>query len=352
MADKPGRRRQTGDSLGDRIPLGRGRARLPAISFVELELHRSSLVLHCYRMLGSIHDAEDLAQETLARAWRAIAGFEGRSSIRTWLFRIATRQCLDLLQGRNESFVRAGAIDPEALVAVAVEPFPDDVARAQEKLNPEARYSARESIQAAFLAAIHNLTPNARAAPILRDVLGWPASEVGDLLGWTPGAVHVALHRARATIRAARNADLSRTSVSTQQRELLQEYIEAWEKADWSRLASLLRRDVVFRMPPQELLIRGPSAVASFFSQQIGPTDHFLMKPTRANGRPAFAAYLRRRSERTFHAHAVQTLAIRGSAIAGIVTFLDATLIPKFGLPATIKRRTGTSQLTSQGRLV
>src|SRR5215211_2385211 len=247
-----------------------------------VEPYRRTLEIHCYRMLGSPHDAEDVVQETLLRAWRGLDSFHRRASVHTWLYRIATNACLDELRRRPRR--------PEP-----VQPFPD--ARVEEAASPAydpaARYAQREGIELALLSAIQHLPGRQRAVLILRDVLGWTAPEAAELLDSTVAAVNSALQRARATIDAQLPAT-SRTSAGAGQRELLARYVDAWERVDIDGLVALLREDAVMRMPPQRML-RGPEAIGRFFREEAagGDIGRVAVRPTSANGRPAVAMHVR-----------------------------------------------------------
>jgi RNA polymerase sigma-70 factor (ECF subfamily) len=232
--------------------------------------YRRALEVHCYRMLGSIHDAEDVVQDTLLRAWRAFSRFERRSSVETWLYRIATNACLDELEKRPRR---------------EVEPYPDD--RLQDVdtsiADPAARYALHEGMELAFLTAIQRLPGRQRAVLILRDVLGWSASESAELLDSTVTAVNSALQRARATIEA--EAPAHRVAPGRGfQRELLRRYVDAWERADMRALVELLREDAVLTMPPQAE-VTGAGAIVAFFADKCGAA--FAASPTWVNGAPA-----------------------------------------------------------------
>ena len=220
-----------------------------------VEPYRRALEVHCYRMLGSVQDAEDVSQDTLLRAWRSFARFEGRSSVETWLYRIATNACLDELEKRPRRIV---------------EPYPDSRLEDADTsiADPAARYALREGMELAFLTAIQRLPGRQRAVLILRDVLGWTGAETADLLETTVTAVNSALQRARATIEAEAPARVVAPGRRTQ-RELLRRYVDAWERADMQALVALLREDAVLTMPP-EGAIAGAGAIAAFFAARCG----------------------------------------------------------------------------------
>ncbi len=245
-----------------------------------VEPYRRTLEVHCYRMLGSVHDAEDAAQETLLRAWRSLDRFEGRSSVNTWLYRIATNVCLDELERRPK---RAEPV---------VEPYPDErLDEAEGPLaDPAARYAAREGMELAFLTAIQWLPGRQRAVLILRDVLGWSAAEVAGLLDTSPAAANSALQRARATI----EGELGVRPVAPAragERELLRRYVDAWEQADIAALVALLRDDAVITMPPQPA-IHGAAAIGAFM-ERVSARYDLVATPSSANRQPAVALYER-----------------------------------------------------------
>ncbi|MFL5734626.1 MAG: RNA polymerase subunit sigma-70, partial [Chloroflexia bacterium] len=243
--------------------------------------YRRELLVHCYRMLGSLEDAEDTLQETLLRAWRRLDSFEGRASLRAWLYRIATNASLDALDKRPRRVMPQAVGAPggpespfpgPAQEHVWLEPLPDTLIDEQPAANPEARYEARESVALAFLAALQNLPGRQRAVLILRDVLGWKANEVADLLDMTLAAVNSALQRARATMqhqgrRAEARAGFGVAPTSDEQTaSLLARYVEAWEAADAAKLVSLLRQDAMITMPPHFLWYRGRETIQEFLS--------------------------------------------------------------------------------------
>jgi RNA polymerase sigma-70 factor (ECF subfamily) len=291
-------------------------------AFRELvEPYRRTLEIHAYRMLGSPHDVEDVVQETLLRAWKALDNFERRSSVETWLYRIATNACLDELERRPRR--------PEL-----VEPFPDDrLSEAVEPMvDPAARYAAREGMELAFLTAIQRLPGRQRAALILRDVLGWKAAETADLLDSTVASVNSALQRARATVDEAMPAQ--RVPASGADRELLGRYVDAWERADIDELVALLREDAELRMPPQAS-VTGNRAIVEFFRSQgvtgcgIGTVDMFA---TSANGRPA-VAMRKRQPDGSYIPHGVMLFEIESGQVSGLDAFIDPVLATYFGLP-------------------
>jgi len=292
-------------------------------AFRELvEPYRAALEVHCYRMLGSLHDAEDLVQETLLRAWNGLERFERRASVKTWLYRIATNACLDELERRPRR--------PEP-----VQPFPDDRLDqpASPVVDPEARYAMREGVELAFLTAIQQLPGRQRAVLILRDVLGWTAPEAAELLDSTVAAVNSALQRARATIDGQLPAS-DRTSAGAGQRELLRRYVDAWERVDIEGIVALLREDAVMHMPPQRS-VHGSEAIGRFFRDEAGGGDigRVSVIPTRANGRPAVAMH-QHSADGSFEPHGILVFEVEGDAIVRIDAFIDPNLPRLFGFPA------------------
>jgi RNA polymerase sigma-70 factor, ECF subfamily len=303
---------------------------------------RGELLAHCYRMLGSVDEAEDLVQETFLRAWRSYDAFEGRSSVRTWLYRIATNVCLTALERRGRRPLPSGlggpTDDPEAPLEAArevpwLQPLPD-VLVAQDQ-DPAAVTASRTSVRLAFVAALQYLSARQRAMLILRDVLEWPAAEVAELLGMTTTAVNSGLRRARAQLaRAMPVEDELIEPADPQQRAVLARYVAAVEGADAGALAELLRADAVLEMPPFLTWFAGREAVAGFVGSQLltGPGDLWLV-PVTANGQAAFAVY-RRDEHGAYQAHALQVLTLTATGIARIVAFADASRLSSFGLPS------------------
>ena len=312
-----------------------------------VEPYRRELHLHCYRMLGSLDDADDLVQETFLRAWRAFDRFEGRASLRTWLYRIATNACLNALSSRRASArrvlpdERGLAADgmPDGTPATEVpwlDPYPDSALEgvADAAPGPDARYEMHESVQLAFVAAIQHLPPRQRAALLLHDVLRWSASEIAALLDTSVASVNSALQRARATLekRFPAGQPAERPAPDDRQRALLDRYVRAWEDADLDGFVALLREDAVVSMPPWPHWYRGREAIGAFFTWVRGQHGHgpdtYAFVPTAANRQPAFAIYLHGRP------HALQVLTIREGRIAAVVAFRDTRLFAAFGLPA------------------
>ena len=306
---------------------------------------RPELLAHCYRMVGSVHDAEDLVQETYLRAWRSYDRFEGRASLRTWLYRIATNTCLTALERGSHRPLPAGigapSTDPAQRLAPEqpevpwLQPIPDRLISA-DAADPAAIAVSRDSVRLAFVAALQHLSARQRAVLILRDVLAWPASEVAELLDTSVQSVNSALQRARA--RLAQITDFNSAEPSdVESRSLLRRYVEAMQNADMTGLARLLREDVEMEMPPIPTWFVGRDAVAGFLVNRVLVKENrWRYLPARANSQPAFAAYLQD-ADGVFLAHGIQVLTIDGDHIARIVAFLDPSLMSPFGLPTSLK---------------
>jgi RNA polymerase sigma-70 factor, ECF subfamily len=311
--------------------------------------YRPEIQLHCYRLLGSLHDAEDLTQETLLQAWRGLAGFEGRSSVRTWLYRIATNSCLRALarrSGRRRALPEAVAA-PVAFAPLGrpdaesrwLDPYPDAALAGlpDGHPGPAARYELHESVRLAFVAAIQILPPRQRAALLLRDVLGFSAAETAALLDATLPSVNSALQRARATL-SARPPDsdaLGGRLTDARQQSLLERYQRAWREADVDGLVALLRDDVVWSMPPWRQWYVGRAPVRAFLAWALPPdgSRRHRLVPTAANGQPAFGHYRAAVETATWQAFAIQVLVIHGAQIASITHFVNPVLFEAFGLP-------------------
>ncbi len=311
------------------------------------EQHRHELRVHCYRMLGSFQDAEDMVQETFLRAWQKLNMYEGRGSFRAWLYKIATNACLDALDRRPKRTLPAmhqEASDPTELPEAPVtepiwlEPIPDDVIGEIDS-GPEARCTARESITLAFLAALQLLPPRQRAILILRDVLDWQASQVAESLELTLSAVNSALHRARSTLAKNYRENEYRSSRQAQSdaamRALLDRYVSAWENADLEGLVALLKEDAVFTMPPSPSWYRGKEAIRTFIANVALAGDargRYRFVQTRANGQPAFGWYQRDDASGEFRGFAIQVLTFGADLISDVATFMIPDLLPRFGL--------------------
>jgi RNA polymerase sigma-70 factor (ECF subfamily) len=314
-------------------------------SFGDLEGHRRELNAYCYRMLGSPFEAEDAVQDTLLRAWRALDRFEGRASLRSWLYRIATNVCLDMLDGR-ERRARPMDLGParspdgpigEILPEVTwIEPVPDG--RVAPEADPAAVAESRETLRLAFIAALQHLPPRQRAVLILCEVLGWRAAEVAELLDTSVAAVNSALQRARAALDAAEVADATRGTLSEQDRELLGRYVDAFQRYDMDALTALIHEDATQSMPPYELWLRGRGDILGWW---VGPgaacRGSRVIPTVTANGSPAFGQYKPSESGVGYDPWALQVLEIKGGRIVEFSFFLATdTLFPLFGLPARL----------------
>jgi len=316
------------------------------------EPFRPELLAHCYRMLGSIYDAEDQVQETLVRAWRSYSDFQGRSSLRTWLYRIATNACLRAIENRARRPLPSGLSgpgeDPDGPLATVMpevrwlQPLPDALVRPG-PADPATVAVSRESVRLALVAALQYLPGRQRAVLILRDVLGWHAAEVAELLGITPTAVNSLLQRARARLRAAApDSGEVREPAEAGERALLDAYAEAFASADVGALTKLLRDDAVMEMPPQPTWFAGRERVSRFLASRVlVEPGRFAMLPIAANGQPAFAAYMRG-DDGVHRAHAIQVLTSDGASITRIASFNDAGLFPIFALPGTLAAAAGS----------
>jgi RNA polymerase sigma-70 factor (ECF subfamily) len=321
-------------------------------AFRELtEPYRRELQLHCYRILGSLQDAEDTLQETLLAAWRGLGQFEERASLRSWLYKIATNRCLNALRdsGRRPaaaSRYQWSAPPPEPTrrtEPLSLQAYPDalldDVPDAAP--GPEARYERKESVALAFVAGLQRLPPRQRAVLVLRDVLGYPAAQAADMLAVSEISVNSALQRARATLTAqlpAAGRDSAPAPRSARERELTMRFADAFEAADTGRLVALLTDDALLTMPPEPLEYQGHAAIAEFFQTrmlqwEISPPR---LVPTRANNQPAFGYYREDPHATAAHAHGLIVLTLAGDKICAITRFGDDNLSSHFGLPRTL----------------
>jgi RNA polymerase sigma-70 factor, ECF subfamily len=309
--------------------------------------YRRELQAHCYRILGSIADAEDVLQETMMAAWRGIGQFEGRASLRTWLYRIATNKSLNQLRGSRRHFL----YEPEVLLPEPtrsdeppwLEPYPDlllgelpDAAP-----GPEARYEITESVSLAFVAALQHLPPRQRAVLVLRDVLGFRAAEAAEMLGCTLDAANSYLKRARTAI-ADRlppgERDRAPLPGSAPERAVVARFTDAFERGDVEGIVALLTEDAWLRMPPLPFEYQGRATAGDFLaaiSFRHGKRQ-FRLVPTRANGQPAFGCYLRDPHAPISHAHGLIVLTLAGGQISVITRFIDNSVLPRFGLPRTL----------------
>ena len=310
----------------------------------ELEAYRQELTGYCYRMLGSGFEAEDAVQETMVRAWRGIDRFEGRSALRSWLYRIATNVCLDMLRGPQRrarpmdlgpSSTAEGQLGPQVAEESWVQPIADAKVLPAD-MDPAELAASRESIRLAFVAALQHLPPRQRAVLILREVLRWQAAEVAELLDTSVASVNSALQRARATL-AERDVGAASPPVDTEQGELLARYVDAFERYDIDSLVTLLHEDAVQSMPPYALWLQGRDEMGKWYlGQGIGCRRSRLV-PTAANGRPAFASY-RPKGPGVWEPFALQVIETSGGRISAIHNFLYPELFPAFGLPTRLER--------------
>jgi RNA polymerase sigma-70 factor (ECF subfamily) len=322
------------------------RERVAAEDFPELsDSYRRELTAHCYRMTGSIHDAEDLVQETYIRAWRAYGAFEGRSSVRTWLYRIATNVCLSSLEGKDRRPLPTGlgtpAGDPgEQVVASTevawLEPAPDPLV-SSDTADPASIVAERDSIRLAFVAALQHLPARQRAVLILRDVLRWRAAEVAEALDTTEAAVNSALQRAHAQLAKVNvTADTVEDRLDDGQRALLDRYVQAFWDKDISSIVSMLTADAVWEMPPFTGWYVGAETIGRLIDTQCpGGVHDMPMLETTANGQPAFGLYMRQ-PDGTFTPFHLQVLTITEGRVSHVAAFFDTRLFETFGLPAVL----------------
>ncbi|WP_323376289.1 sigma-70 family RNA polymerase sigma factor [Streptomyces sp. RB17] len=317
------------------------------------EPHRRELQLHCYRILGSVQDAEDTVQETLLAAWRGLDGFQGRASVRAWLYRIATNRCLNALrdagrrpQPREPARPPSDVPDPtRRSEALWYEPYPDALLAdlPDTAPGPEARYETREALALSFTAGLQQLPPRQRAVLVLRDVLGFRTAEVAQLLDSSGVSVNSALQRARAALDGrlpAPDRDRAPLPRSTRERALVARFVDALENSDVDGLLALLTEDARLTMPPEPLEYQGHTAIARFYGALPWWGGQALrLLSTRANGQPAFGSYLREPGSPDAHAYGLVVLTLRDDRISAITRFGDNGLLPLFGLPRTLSDR-------------
>ena len=316
-----------------------------------IEPYRRELEVHCYRMLGSLIDAEDALQETLLSAWQSLGSFEHRASLRTWLYRIATNRCLNALRTRSRrprpagGEARAGPggiLEPTRLgEPIELGPYPDELLASlpDDAPGPEARFEQREAVELAFMVALQSLPPRQRAALVLRDVLGFRAAEAAELMDTGIAAANSALQRARATIERSGLAHVERDrSLSEGDRELLESFAAAFESGDVDRIVALMSEDAVVAMPPEPWIFQGRSDIAEFLAtfpfRDRG--DRYPGIWTRANGRPALATYRRAAGASAAHEHGMMVLAIEGGEIRQLTAFRRPGSFAHFRLPAVV----------------
>jgi RNA polymerase sigma-70 factor, ECF subfamily len=315
-----------------------------------LEQHRVELTGYCYRMLGSSFEAEDAVQETMVRAWRGFDRFEGRSALRSWLYRIATNVCLDMIQGRQRralpmDLVSSSSGDSEAGPRLPeskwIQPIPDGRA-VQPTEDPAELTATRETIRVAFIAALQHLPARQRAVLILREVLRWKASEVAELLDTSVVSVNSALQRARSTLAASNVADSDvLMPEDDEQRELLARYVDAFERFDIDSLVALLHEDATMSMPPYELWLEGAGELRKWLLGAGSGCRGSRFEPVVANGSPAFAQWRAGGPDGGFDAWAIHVLRVSDGRISGIDFFVDPDLFPLFGLPVRLGEQAG-----------
>jgi RNA polymerase sigma-70 factor, ECF subfamily len=313
-----------------------------------IDAHRADLHAHCYRMLGSLHDAEDALQDALLRAWRGLAGMEGRSSLRTWLYRIATNACLDAIGRRPKRVLpidygppaRPGENAPDGPVTepIWIEPYPDGELEMEDGYAaPEARYERREAVELAFIAALQHLPPRQRAVLILREVLGFSAKEVAESLGSTVASVNSALQRARKAVEEGlpeRSQQATLRSLGDEGlREVVERFTTAFENGDVEAIQALLAEDATFAMPPYAPWYRGRDAIGDSWLMPDGPPPRLRYVPTRANGQLALGTYAIDAGGERFLPIALDVLTMRGKLIADVIAFRTPEVFSRFGLP-------------------
>jgi RNA polymerase sigma-70 factor, ECF subfamily len=302
--------------------------------------YRRELHAHCYRMLGSAADAEDVLQDALLGAWRGLPRFQGRSSLRSWLYTITTNACLKAIQRRPKRVLPIDygpSSDPHdsrgapLVESVWVDPLP----------TPEGQYEQRESVELAFIAALQHLPARQRAVLILRDVLGFSARETADALDMNPAAVDSAMQRAKKTVETRLPARSQQAALRAlgdgELRAIVDGYIEAWERADVDAVVAMLAEEAAFAMPPEATWFRGRDAIATFVAEHpLAPGIRWRVVPTRANGQLAFGHYMWDANAGAFLAHGISVLTLRGTEIEDMTIFRTPELLERFGLPATM----------------
>jgi len=314
------------------------------------ETLRGELQVHCYRIVGSVQDAEDLVQETLVAAWRGLERFEGRASLRSWMYRIATNRCLNHLRDRGRRLPELPApVEPVPMPPepsrmrepVWLEPYPDVLLEgvADRGLQPDARYEQREAIGLAFMVALQRLPPRQRAVLVLRDVLGFRAAEVAGMLDTTEIAVNGLLHRARRAMDHPPALADAPLPGSPEERALVARFATAFQAGDVPGVIALLTDDALMTMPPEAAEYVGPQAIGGFLSTvpASGALQRFRLIPTRANGQPAFGCYLKDPHTPIAHAYGLMVLTLRGDRVAGLAGFADTSVFAAFGLPRTLR---------------
>jgi RNA polymerase sigma-70 factor (ECF subfamily) len=310
--------------------------------------YRRELHVHCYRILGSVQDAEDMLQETLLAAWRGLEQYEGRDSLRAWLYRIATNRCLNALRDRRRRPRESPGLPFEVPEPTRrgeplwLEPYPDTLLEgiAETSPGPEARYETKEAVTLAFVAALQHLPPQQRAVLVLRDVLGFRAAEVANMLESSEVSVNSALQRARAALQTRLPADRERAPLprSPRERELVGRFADAFESDDIERVVALLTDDACATMPPEPLEYQGSTAIATFLQHRVDARGGrgIRLVPTRANTQPAFGHYIQDAHAPIARASGLLVLTLEGDRIAAITRFGDGGVLPHFGLPRTL----------------
>jgi RNA polymerase sigma-70 factor, ECF subfamily len=316
----------------------------------QLEPHRRELHAHCYRMLGSVQDAEDAVQETLLRAWRGLEQFEGRSSVRSWLYTIATNVCLRMIERRparvlpidyGEPADPHAPLGPPLIESTWIEPYPDaELGSADALAAPEARYEVREAVELAFIAALQHLPARQRAVLILRDVLGFSGAEVAGALQTSPASVYSLLQRAHATLDERlpdRSQQMTLRSLGDEELSaIVNRFVDAWSRADVDSLAGLLTESAILAMPPTATWFRGRDTIITFLRRTaLDGTRVWRLLPTTANGQTAMVAYLRDASG-AYLPYGITVLTLGEHAVAEINTFRDPSVPERFGLPNQI----------------
>jgi RNA polymerase sigma-70 factor (ECF subfamily) len=317
----------------------------------DAQKYRRELLAHCYRMTGSLHDAEDLVQETYLRAWKSYSGFQGKSSVRTWLYRIATNTCLTALEGRKRRPLPSGlggpAADPHDDITARpeiawLEPLPEThwTSSNDEPSDPSVIVESRESVRLAFIAALQHLSPRQRAVLVLREVLQWKAAEVGEAIGASTAAVNSLLQRARAQldeIQPSRDGEPA-SPETPEAADMLARYVAAFEAYDMDKLVELFTADAVFEMPPFDGWYQGPADIV-MLSKNHCPAEKagdMRFVSTTANGQPMAALYMRNPQTGVHEAFQLHVLDVRSAGIAHVVAFKEDDLFAKFGLPASL----------------
>lgn len=322
-----------------------------------VEPYRRELQIHCYRILGSLHEAEDMVQETMLKAWKRVETFEGRASLRSWLYKIATNTCLDFLdQKKSRRLLPVNVLpasDPRLQIMPPLpemtwlEPFPDEWLDDKTAINPEAHYTDLESISLAFLTALQVLPSRQRAVLILCDVLGFSAREAAEVLEQTVSSVNSALHRARKTLNERYQGKSEGTSAQANDERsqwLLDHFVKAWESADVDGLVALLKEDAVLAMPPSPSWYQGRADIGTFVAATVFADEgmftgiaarRWKLLPTRANGAPAYAIYQRTQGI-TYQAFGMHVLEHDSDGLSQIISFIDPSLPSRFGLPAEV----------------